>query len=200
MMEKPEEVVPGLKTLDQILKRDETWKLIGDLTLEQHHQLIEEYALQSGVPTKVVQSYENARNTWLYSFFSYPLLNVAYMQAHQAGELALKERARLSGVDTKTKTLKNLLDMAIAERWLLDKHFSMLTAKDQREAKHRDMLRHFRIPFDPQAESIPEEDYAKHLVEAFRQIRNALPHTDAQVTDELSWEFSAIRDLINQLF
>ena len=147
-----------------------------------------------------MQSYENARNTWLYSFFSYPLLNVAHLQVHLAGEVAIKERARLAGIDIKTKTLKNLLDMAIAERWLLDKNFEVVTDKAKREAEHREMLRYFRIPFDPDAKTIPEPDYAKNLVEAFRQIRNDLTQDAAQLNHGLSWEFSAIRDLIRQLF
>jgi hypothetical protein len=62
------------------------------------------------------------------------------------------------------------------------------------------MLRYFRIPFDPDAKTIPEQDYAKNLVEAFRQIRNDLAHDTSQLTHSLNWEFSAIQVLINQLF
>jgi hypothetical protein len=200
MMEKPEEVVIRFKAIVEVGERDEVWKTFDNRSLAQHHALIEPYALHPGVPALVTQSFENARNTWLYSFFNFSLLKVAHQQVHLAGELAIKERARLSGVDTKTKTLKNLLEMVIAENWLLGKDSGVPANQLKRVPEHREMLRYFRIPFDPDAKTIPEQDYAKNLVEAFRQIRNDLPHDTAQLNHSLSWEFSAIRDLINQLF
>lgn len=72
--------VEGLTPLESVLERDERWKFYGDRSLENHYRLIEGYALHGGVPVSVAQHYENARNTWLYSFFSYRLLQVALMQ------------------------------------------------------------------------------------------------------------------------
>ena len=45
-----------------------------------------------------------------------------------------------------------------------------------------------------------QQDYAKGLVAAFRRICNALAHGDVMLKPNVSWEFLAVRDLINQLF
>ena len=153
-MENPEEVAARLKPLAEISSRDAKWDAFDKRTLEQHHQRVGEFSLHGGVPTIVLQCFENARNTWLYSFFNFPLLKLAHVQAHLAGEVAIKERARLSGVDTKTKTLKNLLDMAISQGWLLNPDLELAADQNHRQAQHREMLRYFRIPFDPLAQTI----------------------------------------------
>lgn len=44
------------------------------------------------------------------------------------------------------------------------------------------------------------QDYAKRLVEAFRQLRNGLAHGEVILAPNLGWAFLAVRDLINQLF
>jgi hypothetical protein len=190
----------GLEPLSSVLSRDERWRAFGNRTLEQHHAMIDRYALHSGVPADVWQHYENARNTWLYAFFNYRLLQVALMQVHVAGEVAIKARAKLEGMDTKKFTLKELLNMALERRWLLDVNFEVLADRAEREAEHLEMLRYMGVPREPFVGPLHEQDYAKGLVEAFRKIRNALAHGEVVLKPNLSWEFLAVRDLIDQLF
>lgn len=192
--------IEGLKPLAGVLSRDEIWGFIGNRSLEQHHVLIAQYALHDGVPAAVVQQYENARNTWLYAFFSYRLLQVALMQAHVAGEAAIKARAKFEGVDTEKTTLKALLDMALARRWLLDVNFEVTADRAKREAEHLEMLHFMGVEHEPFVGPLHEQDYAKGLVNAFRHIRNALAHGEVLLKPNLGWEFMAVRDLINQLF
>jgi hypothetical protein len=134
------DTVDRLKPFPAVLERDECWRVIGNRSLEQHHALIAQYALHSGVPQTAAQHYENARNTWLYAFFSYRLLQVAVLQVHLAGEAAIKERARREGMSN-GKNLKELLDIALERRWLLDSCFEVTADRDKREAEHLEMLR-----------------------------------------------------------
>ena len=190
----------GLEPLPSVLVRDERWRASGNRTLDQHHAMIERYALHSEVPEDVWQHYENARNTWLYAFFNYRLSQVALMQVHVAGEAAIKARTKLEGLDAKKFTLKELLDMALERRWLLDVNFEVVADRAEREAEHLEMLRFMGIEREPFMGPLHEQDYAKGLVEAFRKIRNALAHGEVVLKPNLSWEFLAVRDLINQLF
>lgn len=192
--------VEGLKQLPAVLERDECWLPFGDRSLEQHHRLIARYALHANVPAAVAQHFENARNTWLYSFFSYRLLQVALLQVHLAGESAVKERAKQEGINVKSKPLVELLDIALEKRWLLDAGFEIAASRADREAEHIEMLRALGVDRQHFVGPIHEQAYAKGLADAFRMIRNSLAHGEVVLKPNLSWEFLAIRDLINQLF
>lgn len=138
---------------------------------------------------------------WLaYAFYNYRLLHVALMQVHVAGEAAIKARAKLEGVDSEKSTLKTLLDMALSRRWLLDVNFEVVAGRAEREAEHLEMLRFVGIAQESFVRPLPEQDFAKGLVEAFRHIRNALAHGVVLLKPNLSWEFMAVRNLTNQLF
>lgn len=198
-MEDSIDSVDRLKPLTAVLERDDSWRVFGDRTLEQHHALIEQYVLHSGVPDAVVQHYENAKNSWLYAFFSYRLVQGAILQVHLAGELAVKERASREGIAT-GKPLAHLLDIALDERWLLDARFEIAADRTACESEHLEMLRFMGVVQEPFVGPLHEQDYAKGLIAAFRMIRNALAHGEVILKPNLSWEFLAIRDLINQLF
>jgi hypothetical protein len=190
----------GLEPLGSVLSRDERWHCLGNRTLEQHHAYIAQFELSDAVPADVRQHFENARNTWLYAFFSYRLLQVALMQVHVAGEAAIKARAKLEGVDTDGKPLKALLDMAIDQRWLLDVHFEITVDRTERELQGRERLRQMGEERDLLVGPLHEQDYAKRLMWAFRNIRNELAHGGVILDPNLGWAFLAVRDLINQLF
>ena len=190
----------GLEPLASVLIRDERWRIFGNRTLEQHHAYIAQFELGDAVPADVRQHFENARNTWLYAFFSYRLLQVALMQVHVAGEAAIKARAKLEGVNTDGKRLKELLDMAIERRWLLDAHFEITADRAERELQEREHLREMGEERELLVGPLHEQDYAKRLVEAFRQLRNGLAHGEVILDPNLGWAFLAVRDWINQLF
>jgi hypothetical protein len=198
MSSQPDNVEP-LKAFDAVLERDGTWRVFGNRTLEQHHQLIRGYALHAGVPAGVAQHYENARNTWLYSFFAYRLVQVAILQVHLAGESAIRERAKAEGLNPNRK-LVELLNIALEKRWLLDTGFSLTADRADVEAKRLEMLRAMGIAADPFVGPLHEQVYAKGLIDAFRKIRNALAHGEVILKHNLGWEFMAMRDMINQLF
>lgn len=194
------EMLDQLEPLALVLNRDERWRAFGDRSLERHHETIARYALHDGVPIMVRQHYENARNTWLYAFFSYRLLQVALLQLHVAGEAAIKARAQQEGINAQSKTLERLLDIALERRWLLDVNFEVIADRPKREAERLEMLRVMGIEREPFVGPLHEQDYAKGLVAAFRMMRNALAHGEVILKPNLSWEFLAVRDLIDQLF
>lgn len=194
------DVIDRLKSLVEIVDRDERWRAFGNRSLEQHHGLVAGYSLHDNVPYTVVQHFENAKNTWLYAFFSYRLLHVALMQLHVAGEVAMKERAKCDGISTKGKALNELLNLAIERRWLLDVNFEVTAERSKREAEHLEMLHFMGVEHEPFVGPLHEQDYAKGLVAAFRSIRNALAHGEVILKPNVSWEFLAVRDLINQMF
>lgn len=191
--------VDGLKPLAEVMNRDEPWRYLGNRSLEQHYDMVGRYSLHPGVPNKVVQHFESAKNTWLYAFFSYRLLHVALMQLHVAGEVAMKERAKCAGINTKGKVLNDLLNLALERRWLLDVDFEVTADRTKRQAEHLEMLR-FSVEHEPHIGPQHEQDYAKGLVAAFRSIRNALAHGEVVLRPNVSWDFMAVRDLINQMF
>lgn len=192
--------IDRLKPLAEVANRDERWRAFSNRSLETHHGLVAGYSLHSRVPSTVVQHFENAKNTWLYAFFSYRLLHVALMQLHVAGEVAIKERAKCDGINPKGKALNDLLNLAIERRWLLDVNFEVTAGRSKREAEHLEMLRVMGLEHGPFVGPLHEQDYAKGLVAAFKSIRNALAHGEVILKPNVSWEFLAVRDLINQMF
>ena len=181
-----------MKPLAEVVDRDERWRIFGNRSLEQHHGLVAGYALHGGVPSTVVQHFENAKNTWLYAFFSYRLLHVALVQLRVAGEAAVKERAKCAGINTKGKALNDLLNLALERRWLLDVNFEVTADRAKDEAEHLETLRFMGIEREPFIGPLHEQDYAKGLVAAFRSIRNTLAHGEVILKPNVSWEFLAV--------
>lgn len=174
--------IDGLEPLAAVLTRDERWLFIGNRTIEQHHALIAQYVLHRGVPSSVIQHFENAKNTWLYAFYSYRLLQVALLQLHVAGEAAIKEKARREDINLKkANTLEKLLQIALERNWLQDANFSVAAESG------------------PVVKSQPQS-YSQLLTEAFRGLRNSLAHGEVMLDPTLSWAFQAVGELINQLF
>ncbi|NMM12424.1 MAG: hypothetical protein HHJ17_02615 [Rhodoferax sp.] len=188
----PDEI-DRLKSLVEAVERDERWRAFGNRSLEQHHGLVAGYSLHDNVPYTVVQHFENAKNTWLYAFFSYRLLHVALMQLHVAGEVAMKERAKCDGISTKGKALNELLNLAIERRWLLDVNFEVTAERSKREAEHLEMLHFMGVEHEPFVGPLHEQDYAKGLVAAFRWTSPAfvdkfqLPVRSCSNASGLSW-------------
>jgi hypothetical protein len=125
------------KPLDEVLVADARWGYFGR-SLEDHHGLIASIVLNDGVPEDVRQNYENARNAWLYSFFAYRLLSVAFLTLLVACESAIRAR-------------------------------------------------------------VAAEGYQKHA-SARLVLRNSLAHGETLLKHNLSHEFQAAADFINQLF
>ena len=94
------------------------------------------------------------------------------MQVHVSGDAAIKER--------QTREHQPQVPPR-QQRWLPDANFEV-TAR----AAHSD--------------TAGEQDYAQRLADAFRRLRNELAHGGVFLNPNPGWAFTAVRDLINQLF
>jgi len=77
-----------LKDLRDVCKQDQRCRH----SLEDRHKSIDIYALHIGVPLKIREVYDVARNIYLYGWYVYRFNNVAESQAFGALEYCLKER------------------------------------------------------------------------------------------------------------
>jgi hypothetical protein len=190
-----------LKPLAEVLIPDERWQLFSR-TQEGHHALISSIRLNESVPEEVQQHFENARNAWLYSFFAYRLLTVALTTVHTACETAARARAKQENLPGwEKKSLFQLLDAAIANRWIVDSGFA---AAELHEALWEDdrvmLLAIGAADIGPYIKPTDDQDHAKKIVDAVRELRNALAHGEPLLTNSISPAFRAAADLINQLF
>lgn len=154
------------------------------------------------VPEEVAQHFDNARNAWLYAYFSYRLLTVALATVHMACESAVKARARLERLPGwKKKRFQELLDAAIANRWLVDAGFAAVAHREGRWEEERAMLLAIGgADVGPYVEPTDDQDHARKVVSAVRGLRNALAHGEQILINNIAPAFRAAADLINQLF
>ncbi len=190
-----------LKPLPEVFIPDERWRYFS-ATLETHHALISRIQLNPSVPEDVAQQFENARTVWLYAYFSYPLLTVALATVHVACESAVKARARQEGVPGwEKKRLYELLDIAIANRWLVDAGFAAAKHREDRWEEERTVLLAIGAEdIGPYAKPTDDQDHSKRVVGAIRELRNSLAHGEPLLTNNVAPAFRAAADLINQLF
>lgn len=189
----------ALKPFDQVLVGDQRWQYFGR-TLERHHDTVAAVNLSEAVPEEVRQQFETARNTWLYAFFAYRLLQVAILMAHTTVELALKEKARREGLSNEM-SFHDLLGKAIKCHWIADQGFSVAANQAQSWEEHRELLRLMGEPdcgpFSPSADN---QAYAKQLAQTIRLIRNDVAHGETLLVHDISPIFRTIAEFINQLF
>jgi hypothetical protein len=188
-----------LKALDEVLVEDQRWQHFG-LSLASHHAMIAGINLNQSVPDEVRQQYENARSTWLYSFFSYRLLSVAILVSHTAAEAALKTRASHEGLSSKLN-FHTLLVEAIGRRWIVDAGFSAAAERKQHWDDHRETLKLVGAPdCGPYVEPDDDQAHARQLVQAIRCIRNSVAHGETLLVPNIAPIFLAVAEFINQLF
>lgn len=191
--------IDALKALDQVLVEDQRWQHFG-LSLASHHAMIAGINLNQSVPDEVRQQYENARNTWLYAFFSYRLLSVAIFVVHTAADAALKAKATQEGVSCK-KDFRDLLLEAIDRRWIVDAGFSAVAERKQHWEDHRETLKLVGAPdCGPFVEPDDDQAHARQLVQAIRFIRNSVAHGETLLVPNVAPIFRAVAEFINQLF
>lgn len=191
----------GLKPLGEVLVADQRWGYFGR-SLEGHYDLIASIALNDRVPEDVRQHYENARNAWLYSFFAYRLLSVAFLTLLVACESAVRARAAAEGYQKHaSERLVTLLKHGLSERWVSDEGFP---AAADREEHWDDQRRFLTLIGEPDIGSWPgpadDQEHSRALVDALRHLRNSLAHGETLLKHNLSHEFQAVADFINQLF
>jgi hypothetical protein len=121
-----------------------------------------------------------------------------------AGELFRASLARLQNV-ANTKLQRKLSELAAALDEDYEVSFELITTGKLTESAQDDFetfQKQLAVLGDKDAAcgSAGEQDYARRLADAFRHIRNSLAHGEVLLDPNLDWAFSAVRDMINQLF
>lgn len=191
----------SLKPLAQVLVPDERWQYFNR-TLADHHALIASVELNTSVPDKVRQQFENARHAWLYAYYAYGLLSVAMLAVHVACESAIKARAVAEGLPrAKSKNLSSLLDEALDRAWLQDDGFAATANGEANWNEQREFLLSIgQADIGPWQEPEDTQHHTRHVLAAIRQLRNTMAHGEAILMPNLWATFRAAADFINQLF
>jgi hypothetical protein len=82
-----------LKDVRHLLERHPVYGVdggFGGVAMQELHADVSKYELPSGVPDGVQRSFDAARHTYIYSYFSYDLLTPAIAQLFACLELALR--------------------------------------------------------------------------------------------------------------
>ena len=195
-----------LKPKAEVLSEDRWWKGFGmpdrDLgvrrrTFDEYYDSIARIRLHPGVPEDVAQSFENARNTYLYAYFAHRLLMVAELQVRVSVEYGLREKAKLSGLKAyESWGMKRLFVEAIRRRWIEDNGFERFRCNEELKRRNAEAWPEhyiYKTPSDAQG-------YCRLLAESFPYIRNELAHGSGMLSPTGVGSFEIAVDLIHQLF
>ena len=92
---------------------------MGPISLEEHYQAVSGISLGPGVPADISETFDRARNAFLYGWFVYELGSVAELQAFSTLELALRFRLGV-GAKAQSPGLYKLIKQAVDEDILKD--------------------------------------------------------------------------------
>lgn len=194
--------VETLKPVDQVFTPDSRWTQGYALTLEGHHAKVARFELHAQVPEEVRQHFENARNTWLYSFYAYRLLSVALLMLLVSCEAALKARAQQEG-HGHIRSFQKLMNLAIQNQWLMDSGFPQsLAIRAKRWPQDREIAIYMGQP-DPGPWKPPsgnDQTIANGAAQFLPRLRNEVAHGGAFLHPHASEHFRLVCELINQLF
>lgn len=166
-----------LKKLDELMKIDETHRLMGCLTgrfpnLELHPKIISAIALHDTVPEEIRGQFNVARNMALHQYFFYALAPEIQLKTYTIIEFAL----RLKANSARKLMLGALLEKAAKNGWIVDAGF-----------------RHIQNP-------LPENPYCTGLIKILPTLRNEAAHGSSNLTPDNIGHLEKCADLVNQLF
>lgn len=165
-----------LKSLDSLTAVDERHVLLGQLTgnflnIADLHAEVSAILLHAGVPDELRSQFNVARNLALYQYFYYGLAPEVQLKTYTIIEYALRLRA-----DDRKTGFKELLRLAVGERWISDAGFRHLPAAE---------------PGDP---------YCANLVKVLPSLRNSAAHGSNQLSPHCIGHLEKCADFVNQLF
>ena len=141
--------------------------------MDDHYSAIRTYLLNDNVPTEVVQSFETARNLYLYSFYAHQFLMVSELHAGISVEFALREKAIQASIPiTHGWGMKRLLDLAIANQWISDKGFQRFQKREAARQHNESIWADMVSPLSNDARMDPTR-FCKSLAEVLPQNKAA---------------------------
>lgn len=206
----PLRVQDPLKELSEICQPDERQQhFVGDI--RDWHAELSRMILHEGVPASTRQLFETAKNLSLYSWFVYRFHPIGELAGWLALENALLEKLAQKGqreVGTKRSPgLKKLLELAIAERWLVEESIPdrMAMAKERViERKWQQAPEEGHQIAEPTDEEIAREAESMRLLPAMcaaaARLRNSIAHGNEVLHPNSRRTLRVTAGLINQLF
>ena len=178
---------------------DTTTGVIRDMTVDDHYGYLQGLDLNAAVPESVVSYLNIVKNLYLYGWLCYPFFTVCQTHAAMAVELALRLRMPLTTGKEDRRTLRPLLEAAIANNLIRDAGFPSLVEK-QAEAEpmeeESDRATGHTIVIQP-------TPYVELLLEFLPKLRNhfAHPHDSWIITPAMALEPIRLAvEIINQLW
>jgi hypothetical protein len=170
-----------------------------DMTIDDHYGYLQGLDLNPGVPESVVSYMNIVKNLFLYAWLNYPFFTVCQTHAAMAVELALRLRMPNTTGKEDKRTLRPLLEAAIANGLIRDAGFPGLAEK-QAEAKRMQEEFDRTTGHTTVMQSTP---YVEVLLQALPRLRNhfAHPHDSWIVSPAMAWEPIRLAvEIINQLW
>lgn len=178
---------------------DTTTGTIRDMTVDDHYAYLQGLHLNPSVPHPVVTYMNIVKNLYLYGWLCYPFFTVCQTHAAMAVELALRLRMPNTTGKVDKRTLRPLLEAAIANGLIRDAGFPGLPEK-QAEAKREQEEFDRATGHTTVMQSAP---YVEVLLTALPRLRNhfAHPHDSWIVSPAMALEPMRLAvEIINQLW
>jgi hypothetical protein len=178
---------------------DTTTGVIRDMTVDDHYAYLQGLDLNPGVPDSVVSYMNIVKNLYVYGWLCYPFFTVCQTHAAMAVELALRLRMPDTTGKEDKRTLRPLMEAAIAKGLIRDAGFPGL-AERQAEAKR------MQEEFDRttgHTTVMQNTPYVEVLLQTLPRLRNhfAHPHESWIVSPAMGWEPIRLAvEIINQLW
>lgn len=156
--------------------------------------------LSESVPGEIREQFDTARNTLLYSWFSYRLRMVGLLYSYTVVENALRERLQVRS--KRGPGLGALLRKAVGDGLLNDSGFCVARAGRQQSFKHEGDQLICEVTYDPAVLSDLRHRtaYVTQLCESIPRLRNLLAHGKPDVYCDVLTPLMVHAEIINMLF
>jgi hypothetical protein len=171
------------------------------IMMEEHHQEISSFVLNSKVPEDVRSYFATIQNVYLYGWFAYDLYTVVDFLCLTAVEMALRHRLPYTGRVRTDGGMKNLFDDAINKNLIKEKAFSNVRIMRQNLA--RGIRRRRAVSGRFPRSGMPKSNYAAVLQGTISWLRNHFAHARSHTILFPGAVFSQLQiasELVNSLF
>jgi hypothetical protein len=157
-------------------------------------------SLSEFVPAEIREQFDIARNTLLYSWFSYRLRMVGLLYSYAVVENALREKLQVTS--ERGPGLGTLLRKAVADGVLNDSGFCIPRAGRHTSSKREGDHFILEVTYDPPSLSDLQlrTTYVMQLCESIPRSRNSLAHGHASLSIDVLTPMMENAEIINMLF
>jgi hypothetical protein len=156
--------------------------------------------LSESVPEKIREQFDTARNTLLYSWFSYRLRMVGLLYSYAVVENALREKLQVT--NERGPGLNTLLRKAVADGFLNDSGFCVARARRQESFRQEGDQFVSEVTYNPRPLSDLKLStrYVAQLCESIPHLRNSLAHGEPSLFVDVLTPMIVHAEIINMLF